>query len=241
MTSILSLFLILLLLGLQGCVATRDWVREQMSPVEGRVSNAEGRVDKLGGQASATETRLGQMGGRVTEVEGRLGQTDAKAERALSSLANLRLERRFVLELKEGANFAFNSAGLTDDAKRQIDGFFSDLKGDLKEADGAIFLVAGHTDKTGPEDYNYELGRKRANSVASYLITQKKIDPLKLTTVSYGPSAPRADNATREGRVKNRRVEILVYREGITTGTPEPASRAEPLRSKEPEERISSR
>ncbi len=213
----------ILLLGLQGCVATRDWVREQMNPVEGRVSTAEGRIDKLGGQLSATDSRLAQMGaqmgGRMNDMEGRLGQIDAKAEKALSSLANLRLERRFVLNLKEGANFAFNSAALTDQTKREIDGFLSDLKAEITE--GAIFLIAGHTDGTGAEDYNYELGRKRAESVARYLITQKKMDPIRVTAVSYGKSAPLADNSTREGRHKNRRIEILVYKEAIAVPSEE--------------------
>src|SRR5215813_10967244 len=128
-----SLFVVLampLVLGLQGCLATRGWVTEQMIPLSDRVS----------------------------AVETRLGQTEAKADEALARLDNLRLEKRFVLDLKEGANFPVNSGGLTEDAKSQIDGFLSDLK----ETDDAVFLVAGHTDNRGPEGYNYELGQKRA-------------------------------------------------------------------------------
>ncbi|TMA59663.1 MAG: OmpA family protein [Deltaproteobacteria bacterium] len=186
---------ILLLLGVQGCLATRGWVTEQMAPLEGRVSN----------------------------VETRLGQTEAKADQALDRLDHLRLERRFVLNLKEGANFPFNSDALTPETRSQIDGFLSDLK----ETDDAIFLVAGHTDNLGSEAYNYELGQKRAASVARYLIAHKRLDPLRVTAVSYGKSAPIADNATREGRRKNRRIEILVYKEAITASSGGTAPRAE--------------
>ena len=186
---------ILLLLGVQGCLATRGWVTEQMAPLEGRVSN----------------------------VETRLGQTEAKADQALDRLDHLRLERRFVLYLKEGANFPFNSDALTPETRSQIDGFLSDLK----ETDDAIFLVAGHTDNVGSEAYNYELGQKRAASVARYLIAHKRLDPLRVTAVSYGKSAPIADNATREGRRKNRRIEILVYKEAITASSGGAAPRAE--------------
>lgn len=193
------------LISIQGCVATRDWVTEQISPLAGRVSNTEGQ--------------LGQMGNRLSGTEGRLGQIDAKAEKALSSLGNLRLERRFVLDLREGANFAFNATSLTDQAKREIGAFFSDLKGDVEEMNSAVYLVAGHTDSVGSEDYNYELGRKRAESVARYLITHKKVDPLRVIPASYGKSAPLADNASREGRSKNRRVEILVYKEAIASAS----------------------
>lgn len=193
------------LVSLQGCVATRDWVTEQISPLAGRVSNTEGQ--------------LGQMGNRLSGTEVRLGQIDSKAEKALSSLGSLRLERRFVLDLREGANFAFNATSLTDQAKREIDAFFSDLKGDLEETDSAVYLVAGHTDSVGSEDYNYELGRKRAEGVARYLITHKKMDPLRVIPISYGKSNPLADNANREGRSKNRRVEILVYKEAIASAS----------------------
>ena len=186
---------ILLLLGVQGCLATRGWVTEQMAPLEGRVST----------------------------VETRLGQTEAKADQALDRLDHLRLERRFVLNLKEGANFPFNSDSLTPETRSQIDGFLSDLK----ETDDAIFLVAGHTDNAGSEAYNYELGQKRAASVARYLIAHKRLDPLRVTAVSYGKSAPIADNATREGRRKNRRIEILVYKEAITASSGGTAPRAE--------------
>lgn len=174
----------LLLLSLPGCVATRAWVTEQVAPLAERLSN----------------------------VETRLSQTDAKADNALARLDHLRLERQFVLNLKEGTNFAFDSSALTPAVQAQIDGFLNDLA----ETEEAVFLVAGHTDNRGSEDYNYQLGQRRAASVARYLIT-KGIDPLRVTTVSYGESAPVADNTTLEGRRKNRRIEILVYKEAITS------------------------
>lgn len=211
---------LLSLLLLQGCVATRGWVTEQLSPLAGRVSD--------------TETQLGQIGNRLSGAEALIGHMDAKAERALRQLANLRLEKRFVLDLKEGANFAFDSAVLTDDARRHIDGFLSDLKGDLTEGAGAIYVVAGHTDNTGSEDYNYELGRRRAEAVARHLIIQQKLDPMRLIAVSYGKSSPLAENTSGEGRAKNRRVEILVYREDITTASAGHGSRVEASQSGKP-------
>ena len=80
-------------------------------------------------------------------------------------------------------------------------------------------LGSGHTDNAGSEDYNYELGRRRADTVGRYLVTQKKMDPLRVMTVSYGENSPVAENNSRDGRAKNRRVEILVYREAINSNT----------------------
>ena len=202
---------------MQGCLATRDWVQERLDPVAGRVSQSEQRLNQAEGQIGSLGGRMTGAEGKLGQMDGRIGQVDAKTERALGALANLRLERRFVIDMKEGANFSFNSSNLPTQAKKEIDGFISDLKGDAAGIDGAMFLVAGHTDSAGSEDYNYELGKKRADAVSRYLITQKKMDPLRVVTVSYGENAPMVENNSTQGRAKNRRVEILVYRDGITS------------------------
>ena len=204
------------LLLAQGCLATRDWVKEQTDPLSGRVTQAEGRLDKSDGQISSLGGRMSGVEGKLGQFEGRLGQVDGKAEKALNAIANLRLERKVVIDMKDGANFAFNSANLPASAQREIDSFMSDLKGDVT-GDNAVFVVAGHTDNAGADNYNYDLGKKRADAVSRYLILQKKVDPMRVTPVSYGESAPVADNGSPQGRAKNRRVEILVYREGITS------------------------
>lgn len=181
-----SLFLSLfLLLGASGCIATRGWVQEQITPLRGQ----------------------------VTEVETRLNHTETQAELALKNLEHLRLERHLVLGVNEGANFAVASANLTAEAMHAIDTLLETLPG----ANDVIFVVTGHTDSIGSEDYNFALGQKRASNVAHYLITRKGIDPLRVTVVSYGERAPMEGNATSEGRYKNRRVEIQVYRETIAS------------------------
>jgi peptidoglycan-associated lipoprotein len=212
------------LLFAQGCLATRDWVRETvMDPLSTRAAQSEGRLEKTEGQIGALGTRVSGVEGKLGQFEGRLGDVDAKADRALNAISNLRLERKIVIDMKEGANFAFNSSNLPASAQREIDGFLSDLKGDSGE--GAMFVVAGHTDNVGNENYNYDLGKKRADAVGRYLITQKKLDPMRVIPVSYGESNPVSDNSSPQGRAKNRRVEILIYRDGITS---EPAMASAP-------------
>ena len=235
----------------QGCIATRDWVKEQMDPLSTRVSKdeerltqSENQIGTLTGRVSGVEGKLGQYEGRLGQYEGRLGQLDAKTDKALNALSNLRLERRFVIDMKEGANFAFNSANLPAQAQKEIDGFLSDLKGDAAASDSTVFLVAGHTDNAGSEEFNYELGKKRAEAVSRYLITQKKMDPLKVVAVSYGESAPLQDNSSSQGRAKNRRVEILVYRDAITSApstATAPAPQPEPRASQQTGDRLSQR
>jgi outer membrane protein OmpA-like peptidoglycan-associated protein len=211
---------------LSGCLATRNWVKEQMDPLSGRVSETEtrlgqteGQIGKLDNRLGAAERRIGDVDGKLAGLTGKLGEVDANAQRALQGLGNLKFERRLVIDMKEGANFGYNSAVLPPQARKEIDGFLSDLKGDLAGGENAVFLVTGHTDNAGSEDYNYELGKRRADTVGRYLVTQKKLDPLRVVTVSYGENAPVAENKSRDGRAKNRRVEILVYREQIGQNT----------------------
>jgi len=71
---------------------------------------------------------------------------------------------------------------LTENAKREIDGFFKDLEGSTNSgsASGRLFVVAGHTDSVGAEDYNYELGQRRAERVAGYLVGTEGVDPTQV-------------------------------------------------------------
>jgi outer membrane protein OmpA-like peptidoglycan-associated protein len=232
---------------LSGCLATRDWVKEQMDPLSGRVSQtedrlgqAEGQIGKLDGRIGAAEGKIGNVEGKLTSLDGKLTDVDGKAERALQTLGNLKFERRLVIDMKEGANFGFNSAVLPPQARKEIDGFLSDLKGDLAGGENAVFLVTGHTDNAGSEEYNYELGKRRADTVGRYLVTQKKMDPLRVVTVSYGENAPVAENNSRDGRAKNRRVEILVYREAINSNTAASATQQQPAQqSQQPAQKTS--
>jgi outer membrane protein OmpA-like peptidoglycan-associated protein len=123
--------------------------------------------------------------------------------------------------MKEGPTFASGSAALAEETESEIDNFL----GGLEKSDDLVFVVAGHTDSVGAEGRNYELGQRRAASVARYLTTRKGIDPLQVTTMSYGESAPVADNSTAIGRRENRRVELLVYRQAISSSPGEKAPR----------------
>jgi outer membrane protein OmpA-like peptidoglycan-associated protein len=158
---------------------------------------------------------------QLNPIKGQVNDTNAKADNALAGLQNLQLERRLVLDSNHGPTFAFGSAALTENAKRGIDGFLQDLEGSPASASGRLFVVAGHTDNVGTEDYNYELGQRRADGVAGYLVGKEGVDPTQVRVVSYGASKPIADNSTSRGRRTNRRVEILVYQEKIAVANQE--------------------
>jgi outer membrane protein OmpA-like peptidoglycan-associated protein len=69
--------------------------------------------------------------------------------------------------------------------------------------------IEGHTDSTGSPDYNQGLSERRAASVRDFLAGQG-IDWQRMMSVGYGLTRPVGDNATAQGRAKNRRVEIVI-------------------------------
>ena len=71
-------------------------------------------------------------------------------------------------------------------------------------------VIAGYSDSTHTREYNLELSRKRAESVQDYLMKNANIGEDRFILTWYGKDNPVADNATVEGRAKNRRVEITV-------------------------------
>ncbi|WP_339546919.1 OmpA family protein [Pseudomonas sp. RA_35y_Pfl2_P32] len=103
--------------------------------------------------------------------------------------------------------FAFDSAQLTPAAQEQLLG----LMDKLKNADVLSIKVVGHTDSQGTDAYNQSLSERRASSVAAFLLEQG-LAPDKLTSQGMGESQPVADNASEEGRAKNRRVELVIGR-----------------------------
>jgi len=80
----------------------------------------------------------------------------------------------------------------------------------LKKYPTAKFVVEGHTDSVGREDYNLDLSQKRADAVVDYLKSHGV--ECQLEARGYGETKPIATNKTRAGRAKNRRVEIILVK-----------------------------
>jgi OOP family OmpA-OmpF porin len=99
--------------------------------------------------------------------------------------------------------FGFDSTEIDPQAFNMLDeavvvmGKNSDLKVEIN----------GHTDSTGSAEYNLGLSERRANTVMKYFV-DKGIDASRLTAKGFGLTQPVADNGTKEGRAKNRRVEL---------------------------------
>jgi len=165
-----------------GC-ATRSYVDESVARLDARLDEQNERINEL------TETSRQAL------------------ERATD--AGVLAQGKFlytVVFTDEDITFDSDTSTLSEAAQSRL----TKLAGDLKADNRNVYLeIQGHTDATGPAQYNHQLGLQRAESVRRHLHAQGvALD--RITTISYGEDAPAETNSTAEGRALNRRVEIVV-------------------------------
>lgn len=137
---------------------------------------------------------------------------DKKAEE-LAALENAQVEtvedanglQAIKVTFNSGILFPTNGSTLSAASKTELKEFASKMA-DMAETDITIY---GHTDNTGSDAVNEKLSAQRAQSVATYLKSCGIADG-RMTTEGKSYSMPVADNATKEGRAQNRRVEIFI-------------------------------
>ncbi len=101
--------------------------------------------------------------------------------------------------------FDFDKSVLKPEGKSKLD----DLAQKVKAINLEVVIAIGHTDSIGSDAYNQKLSVRRAESVKAYLVS-KGVEPNRIYTEGKGEKQPVASNKTKEGRAKNRRVEIEV-------------------------------
>ena len=101
--------------------------------------------------------------------------------------------------------FDFDKSVVKPEGKSKLD----DLANKVRGINLEVVIAIGHADSIGSDAYNQKLSVRRAESVKAYLVS-KGIEPNRIYTEGKGEKQPVADNKTREGRAKNRRVEIEV-------------------------------
>ncbi len=110
------------------------------------------------------------------------------------------------LELKEPIFFETGSARIQARSRRLL----VDISQAIRSlAPGSVVSVEGHTDGNGRRSRNVRLSLKRADAVVRRLI-KLGVPAARLRSVAHGPDRPLTTNETREGRAKNRRVELLI-------------------------------
>ena len=110
--------------------------------------------------------------------------------------------------LLKNLKFDSNKATLQKGAEGEIERIFEFLI----ENSSYVVEIQGHTDSSGSDNANLRLSQKRAERVREALV-KKGISPERIQAKGYGESQPISDNSSKEGRRRNRRVELKVVSE----------------------------
>jgi outer membrane protein OmpA-like peptidoglycan-associated protein len=195
-------------LAVSGC-ATKKYVGTEVGEVNQK-------VESLGAEVERTQERVRRNEVRIDEVnqQAQAGVAEARgsAQRAMERATEAERAAKgkliYTVTLSnDKVTFPLNRSEISDQAKVIIDEAVTPFK---QENRGVFFEVEGHTDATGPENYNLKLGEDRATAVRNYLRDQHGIALSRIEVVSYGESRPVVDNKTRDNRAQNRRVVIKV-------------------------------
>ena len=147
------------------------------------------------------------VGGTAGAIIG--NQMDKQAAEIERDIEGAKVER-----VGEGIKITFDSGLLFDvnkyDIKPVAQANLTKLAGIFNKYPDTEILIEGHTDSTGTRDYNMDLSRRRAQSVANALAAQQVLVS-RLNQMGYGPDQPVAPNSTAAGRAQNRRVDLAIY------------------------------
>ena len=193
---------------LAGC-ATKDYVNEQIAGLNQRMDSQQADTS---GKLSQSASQLQGLDGRISSQEVALDTVSRTAQEALdrAEAAGKLAEGKFLYETtlsSQVANFPANGSKLSDEMKQALDEFAAKLKADNKN----VFIeIQGHTDSIGTPELNLALGQARAEAVRRYLAMEGGIALHRMSVISYGESAPVANNMYRPGRAENRRVMLVV-------------------------------
>ncbi len=168
---------------------------------EAEAAEARARAEEEAAQASALAA---EQAARAAAIEAAAAARADLRARLNAALPTRETETGLVSEIG-GVLFATASAELGAPAREAL-ARFSGIVASYPDLD---FMIEGHTDSTGSAATNTELSLRRAITVRDYLIGQGVPAP-RIDVAGYGPDRPVADNATADGRARNRRVEIVL-------------------------------
>ncbi|HEY5825173.1 MAG TPA: OmpA family protein [Cyclobacteriaceae bacterium] len=160
---------------------------------------------------AAGNTALGAIiGASVGGVAGGLiGKKMDKQAAEISQIPGAKVQR-----VGEGINVTFDSGVLFQTARAEVttsaQNKLNDLSGILNKYPDTYILIEGHTDSEGSNSYNKTLSKKRAQSVADYLLSNNVKDS-RMRIDWYGEEQPKVPNDTPTHMAENRRVEFAIY------------------------------
>jgi OOP family OmpA-OmpF porin len=220
-----------------GC-ASKNYVRQETTPLINKTNELDDMTAKNSRDIKDVDSRsqagIQQVQAQTDEVNRKAQAAGQQADQAqtLASSASNRVDslQNTVANLdnyrtvnQASVQFGFDKDSLTKDATDALD----QLAVNVPNTKGYIITVEGATDSTGDPEYNYALSQRRADAVIQYLASQHNVPAYKIYLIGLGKDKPVDSNATREGRAKNRRVDVR-----LMTNTGEGAAPSDATTSK---------
>jgi outer membrane protein OmpA-like peptidoglycan-associated protein len=117
--------------------------------------------------------------------------------------------------IRESGNLRIRLAGLTFPSGRatiqpEYFSLLTKLQRAIREFPAAKVVIEGHTDNIGNDAYNLNLSAERARAVQQYLIANMGLAEERVQALGYGEERPIANNDTDEGRIQNRRIDVVI-------------------------------
>ena len=200
--------------------------------------------EKFEADAAAQQAALKAAGEREADLQKQLeaekkalAEERAKAEARQSEAMNKlnELQSKLIQVSKDARGIILSMSDILFDVNKAT--LKADLKTSLAKVAGILSVyqqfnvsIEGNTDNTGSEEHNMKLSQQRADNVKGFLVEQG-IDEGRLTAKGLGMTMPIADNSTKEGRQKNRRVDLVIQDKALQQGAeakPAEAPAAEP-------------
>jgi outer membrane protein OmpA-like peptidoglycan-associated protein len=191
-----------------GC-ATKKYVSKEVGEVNKKVDGVSSQVEQTQERVRRAEVRLDEVN---QQAQSGIGEAKGSAQQALvkATEAEKAAKGKLIYTVtlsNDKVTFPLNRSAVGDDAKSLVDEAIAQLKAENR---GVFFEIEGHTDSTGPAEYNLRLGEDRAVAVRNYLHDQHGIALNRMQVISYGAGKPVVDNKNRANRAQNRRVVIKV-------------------------------
>ncbi len=203
-----------LVFALGSCEATKNANNKQKGAVIGAAGGAIlgaiiGNNVGGGGNGELGAVIGGVVGGGAGILIGnKMDKQAQQIEEEIPGAVVERVDDGIVITFDENSGVYFDTAKYSINAASKTN--LDKLSGILMEYADTNVLVVGHTDSVGSETSNMLLSERRARSVTTYFTTTKGLSSGRFTTNWFGEQTPVADNATAEGRGKNRRVNIAI-------------------------------
>ena len=192
---------------------------EKKKNLEEDKAKLENMVKSLEDNLTATSSKTKENEAKIAKLLNDIKEKDKKLEEFLKEKEKAKEAERQALLQKEAKDkltkafsltdvkFENGSANLTQESKDRLD----KTAEVIKNYTNFHYAIHGHTDNRGNENFNIKLSAKRAEAVKAYLVS-KGVPADILETKGIGSAEPIADNNTKEGRSKNRRVEFIILK-----------------------------